>query len=132
MTGLPSYHFPCDSNNNNNVDTTINSPLTTNAAAINAAITSLSPTSATGTRDGLYQSIALLNNNPNPNPKAVRAVILLTDGDYNWLGDPLGRGTGIILLHQRDIPVITRVTLNPINICITMDWGAILYPKPIL
>ncbi|MGA9087421.1 MAG: Ig-like domain-containing protein [Methanoregula sp.] len=86
--------FSGDSNNNNNVDTTINSPLTTNAAAINAAITSLSPTSATGTRDGLYQSIALLNNNPNPNPKAVRAVILLTDGDYNWLGDPLGRGTG--------------------------------------
>src|SRR5208283_1086554 len=86
--------FSGDSNNKYNVDTTINSPLTTNAAAINAAITSLSPTSATGTRDGLYQSIALLNNNPNSNPKAVRAVILLTDGDYNWLGDPLGRGTG--------------------------------------
>jgi len=79
---------------NNNVDTTINAPLTTSAVTLNTAINGLSPTSSTGTRDGLYQSILLLKNNPNPNPQAVRAIILLTDGDYNWLGDPLGRGTG--------------------------------------
>ena len=77
-----------------NIDTTVNAQLTTNSATINNAINNLKANGATGTRDGLYQSIALLNSNPNPNTKAVRAVILLTDGDYNWLGDPLGRGTG--------------------------------------
>ncbi|MGD0079438.1 MAG: PKD domain-containing protein [Methanoregula sp.] len=77
-----------------NIDTTVNSPLTTNSVTLNTAINNLKANGATGTRDGLYQSIALLNSNPNPNPKAVRAVILLTDGDYNWLGNFLGRGTG--------------------------------------
>jgi PKD repeat protein len=77
-----------------NIDTTVNQGLTTNLALVKAAINGLNPTSSTGTRDGLYQSIQLLKSNPNANPKAVRAVILLTDGDYNWLGDPVGRGTG--------------------------------------
>jgi len=80
--------------NGENIDTTVNSPLTTNAVSINNAIGSLKASGNTGTRDGLYQAIALLNNNPNPNPNAQRAVILLTDGDYNFLGNPLGRGTG--------------------------------------
>ena len=77
-----------------NIDTKVNQALTTNITLVTNAINSLSPTSATGTRDGLYQAITLLKNNPNANPKATRAIILLTDGDYNWLGDPVGRGTG--------------------------------------
>ena len=77
-----------------NVDTTVNQNLTTNSASVNTAIGNLVANGATGTRDGLYQAVNLLNANPNPNPRAVRAIILLTDGDYNWLGDFLGRGTG--------------------------------------
>jgi PKD repeat protein len=77
-----------------NIDTTINQNLTNNFIAVNKSLYTLSPNGATGTRDGIYQSIAYLNANPNPNPRAVRAIVLLTDGDYNWLGDFLGRGTG--------------------------------------
>ncbi|MGB7807317.1 MAG: Ig-like domain-containing protein [Methanoregula sp.] len=78
--------------NQYNIDTTVGS-LTTNHVTINNTISGLVANGGTGTRDGIYQSITLLKNNPNSNPKAVRAVILLTDGDYNWLGDFLGRGT---------------------------------------
>jgi hypothetical protein len=85
--------FSGDSSNYN-VDTTVNAALTNYAVTLDNAINGMTPTSATGTRDGLYQAIMLLKNNPNPNSQAVRAIILLTDGDYNWLGDPLGRGTG--------------------------------------
>jgi hypothetical protein len=80
--------------NNNNIDTTVNQILTTNHAAVNTSITNLVASGNTGTLDGLYQSISLLKANPNSNPRAVRAIVLLTDGDYNWLGNYLGRGTG--------------------------------------
>jgi PKD repeat protein len=76
------------------IDTTFDQNLTTNANSTISAISNLQATSSTGTRDGLYKAIMELIQHPNPNPKAVRAVILLTDGDYNWLGDYLGRGTG--------------------------------------
>jgi hypothetical protein len=61
---------------------------------VNSAINGLSAKGATESREALKQSIELLNASPNPNPKAIQAVIFLTDGDYNWMGNPLGRGTG--------------------------------------
>jgi PKD repeat protein len=77
------------------IDTTFNQNLTSNFNNVKTAISKLQATDQTGTRDGLYKSIMELNQSPNPNPKAVRAIILLTDGDYNWLGNYLGRGTGL-------------------------------------
>jgi hypothetical protein len=60
---------------------------------VNNAIDSLTANGATETREALKQSIALMKASPNPNPNAKQAIILMTDGDYNWKGDPLGRGT---------------------------------------
>ena len=61
---------------------------------VNSAIESLSASGATESRVALKTSIELLNASPNPNPKAVQAVVFMTDGNYNWMGNPLGRGTG--------------------------------------
>jgi len=61
---------------------------------VNGAIDSLSASGATESRVALKTSIELLNASPNPNPKAVQAVVFMTDGNYNWMGNPLGRGTG--------------------------------------
>jgi hypothetical protein len=49
---------------------------------------------ATETREALKQSIELLHASPNPSPTAIQTIILMTDGNYNWKGNPLGRGTG--------------------------------------
>ena len=68
--------------------------LTTSYSSVNSTIDSLVASGATETRDGLKQAIDLLIANPNTDPDAVRALILMTDGNYNWLGNPLGRGTG--------------------------------------
>ena len=61
---------------------------------VNNKIDLLNALGATETREALKQSIELLKANSNPNPKAIQTIILMTDGDYNWLGTPLGRGTG--------------------------------------
>lgn len=66
--------------------------LTYDYTNVNNKIDALSPSGATETRDALKQAIDMVIANPNPN--AVNAIILMTDGDYNWLGNPLGRGTG--------------------------------------
>jgi hypothetical protein len=60
---------------------------------VNTAIDSLNAQGATETREALKRSIDLLKASPNPNPNAKQAIILMTDGDYNWKGNPLGRGT---------------------------------------
>ncbi|MFA5330754.1 MAG: VWA domain-containing protein [Methanoregula sp.] len=75
-------------------DTRTDISLTSDYSNLKTAINSLKANGATETRDGLKQAIDLLIKNKNPNPKTVRAIILMTDGNYNWLGNPLGRGTG--------------------------------------
>jgi hypothetical protein len=69
-------------------------PLTTVFNDVTGAINGLTAKGATESREAFKMSIELLNASPNPNPKAVQAVIFLTDGDYNLKGNPLGRGTG--------------------------------------
>ena len=59
---------------------------------LNTAIDSLVPYSGTPLRGGLYEAITEIKDNPNDNADAVKAVILLTDGDFNWYGDPLAGG----------------------------------------
>jgi len=68
--------------------------LTNDYSQVNSTIDSLAASGATETRDALRQAIELLVNTPNYDEKAVKAVVLMTDGNYNWLGNPLGRGTG--------------------------------------
>ncbi len=58
---------------------------------LNETIDSLISYSGTPMRSGLYKAIKELVDNPHAD--AVQAVILLSDGDYNWYGDPLARGS---------------------------------------
>ncbi|MCP1714241.1 hypothetical protein J2T58_000068 [Methanocalculus alkaliphilus] len=69
---------------------TLDVPLTDERATVDTAIRSLVPNGGTPMRAGLYQAIHELVTNGRPD--AVRAVVLLGDGDYNWYGDPLARG----------------------------------------
>jgi len=72
--------------------TSIDISLSHSQSGVYNAIDSLNANGATETREALKQSIGLFNASPNPNAK--QAIILMTDGDYNWKGNPLGRGTG--------------------------------------
>jgi hypothetical protein len=61
---------------------------------VNTKIDSLTASGATETRVAMKASIDQIISNPNPNPKTIKAVILMTDGNWNWQGTPLGHGTG--------------------------------------
>jgi hypothetical protein len=52
----------------------------------------MTPTGGTPMRYGIYKAINEIKANGRTN--AIRAVIVLSDGDYNYYGDPLARGTG--------------------------------------
>jgi len=66
-------------------------PLSSSITAIDSAIERVVPDGNTPMRYGLYKAITELKNNGNPN--SVKAIVLLTDGDYNEWGDPLARGS---------------------------------------
>ncbi|WP_165394710.1 Ig-like domain-containing protein [Methanofollis fontis] len=66
--------------------------LSSEYAGVCDAIEGLSPGGWTPTRLALKNAIDDLVLHPNENPDAVRAVILLSDGQYNYFGDPLARG----------------------------------------
>lgn len=57
-----------------------------------SAINNLVPEGFTSMRYALYKSIKEYNNYPARD--SVKAIIVVTDGDYNYYGDPLARGTG--------------------------------------
>ncbi len=50
------------------------------------------PDYATPMREAIRLSVEKLNETNRP--KAIKAIVLLSDGDYNYYGDPLARGTG--------------------------------------
>ncbi|HMA05380.1 MAG TPA: hypothetical protein VKO45_05575, partial [Methanomicrobiales archaeon] len=58
---------------------------------IKSKIASVTPTANTPMRYGIFR--AIYDNRNAWNPTSVRALILLTDGDYNIYGDPLARGS---------------------------------------
>ena len=65
-----------------------------NFAAVNTAISGMSASGNTNTRTALKMAIQDVIVKRNPNPKSIQAIILLTDGAYNYDGDPLARKTG--------------------------------------
>ncbi|WP_286681180.1 VWA domain-containing protein, partial [Methanoculleus sp. DTU007] len=69
-------------------------PLTDDYSGVNETIEGLNTKSGTGTRKGLYVAIQEMVDNKNSDPDAVHAVVLMTDGEYNYYGDPLARGNG--------------------------------------
>jgi hypothetical protein len=61
---------------------------------VNRTIDALEAEGWTATRKALYLAIQEMVANESSNPDAVHAVILISDGEYNYYGDPLARGTG--------------------------------------
>ena len=66
--------------------------LTGDYSSVNSTIDGLSPSGWTATRKALYTAIQEMVARRNPG--AVHAVILMSDGEYNYYGDPLARGEG--------------------------------------
>ena len=61
---------------------------------VTTAVNALSSGGSTSTREALKDAIDDMINNPNGNSKAVRAIIVETDGDWNNEGTPVAHGTG--------------------------------------
>ena len=79
---------------------TLDLALSTNRDEVENNIDDLVPMSGTPMRGGLYLAIKQIIQNGRDN--AVQAVILLSDGDYNYYGDPLARGRGYSYYHPDD------------------------------
>lgn len=84
-------HYP-GNNRNYGQYAVIENSLSDNPALIETSISRMVPSGGTPMRYGLYRAINEIIANGRSN--AIRAIILLSDGDYNWYGDPLARGTG--------------------------------------
>jgi hypothetical protein len=70
---------------------TLDLPLNSNLATINSAIERVVPWGNTAMRYAIYKAIRELVTNGSQ--KSVKAIVVLTDGDYNDWGDPLARGS---------------------------------------
>ncbi len=75
-------------------DASCDLPLTYDYSEVNSTIDGFGTVLYTGTRKALYLAIQEMIANKSPNPDAVHAVILMSDGEYNYYGDPLARGNG--------------------------------------
>ncbi|WP_342679811.1 Ig-like domain-containing protein [Methanofollis sp. UBA420] len=73
---------------------TVDLLLTDALPSVKTELDNIVPDSGTPMRAGLYKSIKELTDSgsSNPDPDAIKAIIVLSDGDYNWYGDPLARG----------------------------------------
>jgi len=71
---------------------TLDRALTYNATDVKLEFDKIVPDHGTPMRDAIYKSI--LNLTQSGRPKAVKAVVILSDGDYNWYGDPLAHNAG--------------------------------------
>ena len=70
---------------------TLDLTLQANSVKINQEIPRLVPGGYTSMRFALKIAIDQMKSNNRVN--AVKAIVLLSDGDYNWYGDPLARGS---------------------------------------
>lgn len=68
--------------------------LSTDLLTVKTDIASISQGGYTSTRQALLYAIEDIISNRNTNPKSIQAVVLMSDGEFNYFGDPLGRGTG--------------------------------------
>ncbi|HII98205.1 MAG TPA: VWA domain-containing protein [Methanoregula sp.] len=73
---------------------TLDNSLSLDFATVKAKINSIAQGGYTPTRQALLYAIQDVNSNRNTNPKSIQAIVLMSDGEFNYYGDPLGRGTG--------------------------------------
>lgn len=85
---------------------TVDIGLTYDFPAVKDALDGVLPDHGTPLRHGLKVSIDHLVAGANNG--SVRAVVLLTDGDYNWYGDPLARGSGSTYTSPENYDTLTQ------------------------
>jgi len=73
--------------------TTLDNYLTDDFASVKSDLQSLQPEGATQLRRAIYEALRMQQEQGRP--EAVRAVIVMTDGDWNYDGSPLGHGIGL-------------------------------------
>lgn len=73
--------------------TTLDQSLTNDFSRVKTKIGKLYPYGATQLRNGAYTGINRVNTSIQNND-AVKAVVIMTDGDWNYDGSPLAHGTG--------------------------------------
>jgi len=73
-------------------DARLDQELTCNSNKIKGVIDRLTPDGATNMRLAYYTAVKYLKENGRP--EAVKAVILMGDGDWNYHGSPLAKGIG--------------------------------------
>ncbi len=85
---------------------TLDLGLTYDQQAVKDALDGIVPDHGTPLRHGLKVSIDHLVVDAGDG--SVKAVVLLSDGDYNWYGDPLARGSGSTHTSPEDYGTLTR------------------------
>ena len=84
-------HYPANGRTYNDY-ATLDLPLSSNPSVINKQISGMVPIPDTPMRYAIFKAITELNSK-NVTANSVKALILLTDGAYNYYGDPLARGS---------------------------------------
>lgn len=70
---------------------TVNQQPTNSPLAINTSIDGMTANGYTPMRDAIYKAINEIKTNGRTS--TVKAIVVLSDGDYNYFGDPLARGS---------------------------------------
>jgi hypothetical protein len=81
--------------------------LSSSASTINNSIYKMVPSGGTPMRHGIYTAIKEIIANGN-RPNVVKAIIVLSDGDYNFYGDPLARGSSAQNTSPENFPYRTQ------------------------
>ena len=74
--------------------------LGTTFLTVKSRINGLSADGWTGSRKALITAIEHMNGRPNSDPRTIRTILFMTDGEFNYYGDPLARGIGYNSKHK--------------------------------
>ena len=88
--------------------TTVDNVLGDSFEAVTGKLNTLNPNGATQLRRGIYEAILMQKNQEQSG--AVKAVVIMTDGDWNYDGSPIGHGTGY---PANSSPTFSGNTLEP-------------------
>jgi len=88
--------------------TTVDNVLGDSFEAVTGKLNTLNANGATQLRRGIYEAILMQKNQEQSG--AVKAVVIMTDGDWNYDGSPIGHGTGY---PANSSPTFSGNTLEP-------------------
>ena len=120
-------------------------PLTSNFDSVKAVVQDLSiprfdapmvpykgQPGASNLRDGLYKAVKAIENDPMAGSGSrVKAIVVLSDGEFNWYGTPLANGRGYALktLINKCYQFEDANCPSPATTEDTLWWPALLMPQ---